>query len=77
MVKLKEQLREAKNEIQHLIEGNERISSNSPSSSITVDATTLPPPCFGEIFLEEYEDVFYCMQENNYNQAFEWLNPYM
>lgn len=76
MVKLKEQLTQAKNEIQQLVERSERISSNSPTSSVTMDAVQ-PPSLGDQLFLEEYEDVFYCMQENNYNQGMEWLNLFM
>lgn len=73
LVKVKEQLKEAKNEIKKLGEGSERISSNnSPSSSVTMEAVEAVP--LGELFLEEYEDVFYCMQDNNYNQGMDWLN---
>ncbi|XP_023518445.1 homeobox-leucine zipper protein ATHB-40-like [Cucurbita pepo subsp. pepo] len=79
MTKLSEQLREAKNEIQRLVEGSEKIWSNSPTSSETMDAVPPPAPSWGELFLGEYEDVFYCMQQQhgNYSQGMEWLNLYM
>ncbi|XP_008441120.2 homeobox-leucine zipper protein ATHB-40, partial [Cucumis melo] len=75
LVKVKEQLKEAKNEIRKMVEGSEvrNNSSNSPSSSVTMEAVeeaAVVP--LGELFFEEYEDVFYCMQDNNYNQGLDW-----
>ncbi|KGN48810.1 homeobox-leucine zipper protein ATHB-40 [Cucumis sativus] len=75
LMKVKEQLKEAKNEIRKMVEGSEvrNNSSNSPSSSVTMEAVeeaAVVP--LGELFFEEYEDVFYCMQDNNYNQGLNW-----
>ncbi|KAH0971285.1 hypothetical protein GBA52_023441 [Prunus armeniaca] len=75
MLKLKEQLSEAEKEIQRL---SERVdhggSSNSPSSSLSMDA--IDPPFLGEFGVEEYDDVFY-MPQNNYIHGMEWMNLYM
>lgn len=75
MQKLKEQLSEAEKEIQRL---SERVegggSSNSPSSSLSMDAN-IDPPFFGE-FGVEYDGVFYA-PHNNYINGMEWMNLYM
>ncbi|XP_004300609.1 PREDICTED: homeobox-leucine zipper protein ATHB-40 isoform X1 [Fragaria vesca subsp. vesca] len=78
MQKLKERLSETEKEIHRL---SERVegggSSNSPSSSLSMEANIGgPPPFFGEFGVEEYDDVFY-MPQNNYINAMEWMNPYM
>ncbi|XP_022133114.1 homeobox-leucine zipper protein ATHB-40 isoform X2 [Momordica charantia] len=79
MMKLKEELMEAKREIKQLVERSEGISSNSRSSSVTMDLEGAQPPFLGELFVEGYEDVFYYMQmqDNNYTQGIDWLNLYM
>lgn len=75
MSKLKEQISEAEKEIRRL---SERVdhggSSNSPSSSLSMDA--IDPPFLGEFGVEEYDDVFY-MPQNNYIHGMEWMNLYM
>ncbi|KAE8699974.1 Homeobox-leucine zipper protein ATHB-40 [Hibiscus syriacus] len=70
VMKLKEKLCEAQKEIQRLGERVDGVSSNSPSSSLTMEAMDAP-------FLFEfggYEDVF-CIAENSYNiHGMEWMN---
>lgn len=79
MLKLKEQLMEAQNEINRL--SSERsdvvVSSNSPSSSMTMEAMDVEAPFLGEFgMVDGYNDAFY-MAENNYMNAMEWINLYM
>ncbi|GLT39079.1 hypothetical protein SLA2020_132870 [Shorea laevis] len=75
VMKLKEQLCEAKKEIQRLAERVEGVSSNStPSSSLSVDA--VDPPFLGEFEVEEYENVLY-MPEPGYVNGLDWINLYM
>ncbi|XP_022978555.1 homeobox-leucine zipper protein ATHB-40-like [Cucurbita maxima] len=69
--KLKQQLAEAKNEIQKLVE----VREINRRSSVTMDDVQAAA-CWGEILMEEYEDVFCSMQENNYNQPVEWYLNY-
>ncbi|KAF3439046.1 hypothetical protein FNV43_RR17321 [Rhamnella rubrinervis] len=74
VLKLKEQLIEAEKDIQRLSERVDGLSSNSPSSSMSMEAMQ-EPPFLGE-FGVEYDDVFY-VQENNYIPGMEWMNLYM
>ncbi|XP_012488188.1 homeobox-leucine zipper protein ATHB-40 [Gossypium raimondii] len=76
VTKLKEKLCEAKKEIQRLGERVDRGSSNSPSSSLTMEA--MDTPFLGEFGLEGYDNVFY-IAENSYNNipGMEWMNMYM
>ncbi|GMI67276.1 homeobox protein 40 [Hibiscus trionum] len=73
VMKLKEKLREAENEIQRLGERVDGGASNSPISSLTMEA-------MDTAFLGEfggYEDVF-CIPENGYNiHGMEWVNLFM
>ncbi|XP_062010866.1 homeobox-leucine zipper protein ATHB-40 [Rosa rugosa] len=74
--KLKEQLSEAEKEIHRLSERAEGGGlSNSPSSSLSMEAN-IDPPFFGEFGVEEYDGVFY-MPQNNYINGMEWMNQYM
>ncbi|XP_050377900.1 homeobox-leucine zipper protein ATHB-40 [Argentina anserina] len=76
MQKLKEQLAEAEKEIHRLSERAEGGgSSNSPSSSLTMEAN-VDPPFFGEFGVGEYDDVFY-MPQNSYVNGMEWMHPYV
>ncbi|XWS42022.1 hypothetical protein CRYUN_Cryun17cG0133000 [Craigia yunnanensis] len=71
---LKVQLREAEKEIQRVAERVDGVSSNSPSSSLSMEA--MDPPFLGEFGVDGYEDVFY-IGENNYIHGMEWMNLYM
>ncbi|KAK6125483.1 hypothetical protein DH2020_015873 [Rehmannia glutinosa] len=70
LLKLKEQLNEAEKEIQRLSERSDGFSSNSPSSSFSMEA-----PFLGQFGMEGLENVFY-EQENNYVHGLEWDNLY-
>ncbi|RDX87752.1 Homeobox-leucine zipper protein ATHB-40, partial [Mucuna pruriens] len=74
VLKLEEQLLEAKKEIQRLLERGERAPSNSSSSSMEV----VNPPFLGEFKVEEYDDsdVFY-VPETHYINGMEWINLYI
>ncbi|XP_059642296.1 homeobox-leucine zipper protein ATHB-40 [Cornus florida] len=74
VLKLKEQLTEAEKEIQRLLERSDGVSSNSPSSSFSMDA--LEPPFLGEFGMEGLENVLY-LPQNNYIHGMEWVNLYM
>ncbi|EOX91160.1 hypothetical protein QUC31_002980 [Theobroma cacao] len=72
VLKLKGQLCEAEKEIQRLAERVDGVSSNSPSSSLSMEA--MDPPFLGEFGVEGYDDVFY-MPENSYIHGMEyWMN---
>ncbi|KAJ6919455.1 hypothetical protein NC651_013419 [Populus alba x Populus x berolinensis] len=75
VLKLKEQLSRAEKEIQRLSDRADRVSTNSPSSSLSM---AMEPPFLGEFaVLEGYGDAFYTPQENNYIPGMEWINHYM
>ncbi|XP_050205948.1 homeobox-leucine zipper protein ATHB-40 [Mercurialis annua] len=73
VLKLQEQLCDSNKEIQRLTDRVDGISSNSPSSTMSME-----PPFLGEFgnIIEGYGDVFY-MPENSYNHGMEWVNLYM
>ncbi|KAL3527077.1 hypothetical protein ACH5RR_011733 [Cinchona calisaya] len=73
VLKLKEQLNEAEKEMHRLLERSDVVSSNSPSSSFSMEA--MEPPFLGEFGMEGLEKVFY-MPENNYVHGLEWENIY-
>ncbi|KAI3451733.1 hypothetical protein Pfo_008398 [Paulownia fortunei] len=73
LLKLKEQLHEAEKEIQRLSERSDGFSSNSPSSTFSMEA--MDPPFLGEFGMEGLENVFY-VPENNYVHGLEWDNLY-
>ncbi|XWS29320.1 hypothetical protein CRYUN_Cryun24cG0019000 [Craigia yunnanensis] len=75
VLKLKEQLCEAEKDIQRVTERVDGVSSNSPSSSLSMEAMD-PPPLLGEFGVEGYEDVLY-IGENSYVHGLEWMNLYM
>ncbi|KAF5958165.1 hypothetical protein HYC85_005390 [Camellia sinensis] len=68
---LKEQLSEAEKETQKLLERCDGISSNSPSSSFSMEA--MGPPFLGAFGMQGLESVFY-VPENNYIHGMEWVN---
>ncbi|XP_022773982.1 homeobox-leucine zipper protein ATHB-40-like isoform X2 [Durio zibethinus] len=75
VLKLKEQLCEAEKETQRQAERGDGVSSNSPSSSLSMEA--IDPPFLGELGADQgYEDVFY-ISENSYILGLEWMNLYM
>lgn len=67
---LKEKLTQAEKRLSERVDG---LSTNSPSSSMSMEA--MDPPFLGE-FGVEYDDVFYIPQ-NNYIHGMEWMNLYM
>ncbi|KAL0343324.1 UNVERIFIED_CONTAM: Homeobox-leucine zipper protein ATHB-40 [Sesamum angustifolium] len=75
LLKLKEQLQEAEKEIQRLSERWDGVSSNSPSSSFSMEA--MDPPFLGEFGMEGLGNVFYVPEaEGNYAQGLEWNSFY-
>ncbi|KAL0332506.1 UNVERIFIED_CONTAM: Homeobox-leucine zipper protein ATHB-40 [Sesamum calycinum] len=75
LLKLKEQLQEAEKEIQRLSERWDGVSSNSPSSSFSMEA--MDPPFLGEFGMEGLGNVFYVPEaEGNYAQGLEWNNSF-
>ncbi|KAL9394047.1 hypothetical protein Peur_013332 [Populus x canadensis] len=75
VLKLKEQLSRTEKEIQRLSDRADRVSTNSPSSSLSM---AMEPPFLGEFaVLEGCEDAFYMPPENNYIPGMEWINQYM
>ncbi|KAL3525419.1 hypothetical protein ACH5RR_013791 [Cinchona calisaya] len=74
VLKLKEQLSEAEKEINRLLERSDGGSSNSPSSSFSMEAME-QPPFLGEFGMEGLENVFY-VPETNYVHGLEWFNIY-
>ncbi|XP_010999952.1 PREDICTED: homeobox-leucine zipper protein ATHB-40-like [Populus euphratica] len=75
VLKLKEQLSRTEKEIQRLSDRADRVSTNSPSSSLSMAPE---PPFLGEFaVLEGYGDAFYMPPENNYIPGMEWINQYM
>lgn len=76
VLKLKEQLSDAEKQIQRLAKRMDGVSSNSPSSSLSMEVA-MDAPFLGEFgVVEEYDDVFY-VPENNYINGMEWMNLYM
>ncbi|KAL6993621.1 hypothetical protein U1Q18_011733 [Sarracenia purpurea var. burkii] len=75
VLKLKEQLSKAENEIQRLLERGDMISSNSPSPSFSMEAV-VEPPFLGEFGMEGFENIFH-MSGNNYVHDLEWVDLYM
>ncbi|KAL9357036.1 hypothetical protein Peur_050289 [Populus x canadensis] len=75
VLKLKEQLSRTEKEIQRLSDRADRVSTNSPSSSLSI---AMEPPFLGEFaVLEGYGDAFYMPPENNYIPGMEWISQYM
>ncbi|KAG6773952.1 hypothetical protein POTOM_021297 [Populus tomentosa] len=75
VLKLKEQLARTEKEIQRLSDRADRVSTNSPSSSLSM---AMEPPFLGEFAVQEgYGDAFYMPPENNYIPLMEWINQYM
>ncbi|CAK9138771.1 unnamed protein product [Ilex paraguariensis] len=69
---LKEQLSEAQGEIQKLLERCDGVSSNSPSSSFSMEV--MEPPFLGEFGMEGLENVPYVTENNYIHGLMEWLN---
>ncbi|CAK9137199.1 unnamed protein product [Ilex paraguariensis] len=72
LLKLKEQLSEAQGEIQKLLERCDGVSSNSPSSSFSMEV--MEPPFLGEFGMEGLENVPYVTENNYIHGLMEWLN---
>ncbi|KAL3619026.1 hypothetical protein CASFOL_037254 [Castilleja foliolosa] len=75
LLDLKDQLNEARREIQRLSERSEGFSSNSPTSS-SFSMEHMDPPFLGEFGFEGLENVI-CMPENNYDNEWGSLYNYM
>lgn len=76
LLEIKDQLGEAEKEIQRLSErGGDGFSSNSPSSSFSMDAMN-EPPFLGEFGMEGLENVLYNGSDNNYGLGSGWDNFY-
>ncbi|GMN66247.1 hypothetical protein TIFTF001_035329 [Ficus carica] len=77
VLQLKEQLMDAEKEIQRLAERVEGVSSNSPSSSLSMEA--VEPPFLGEVGVvaDGFDNMFYAVPENNYIHGMEWVNLYL
>ena len=75
---MKEQLNEAEREIQRLAERAEVISSNSPSSSPSMEAT-IEPSFLAEfgIVQDSGYDGFYVPGDGYNIPGMEWMNLYM
>ncbi|OAY33933.1 homeobox-leucine zipper protein ATHB-40 [Manihot esculenta] len=71
VLKLKEKLLEAEKEIQRLTEKIDGVSSNSCSSTLSMNT-----PFLGEFGMEGIGDIFY-MSETNYIHGMEWSNLYV
>ncbi|XP_062102353.1 homeobox-leucine zipper protein ATHB-40 [Humulus lupulus] len=77
VLKLKEQMSDAEKKIQRLTERVDCVSSNSPSSSLSMEAA-MDPPFLGEFgVVEEYDDVFYVPDNSYINHGMEWMNLYV
>ncbi|KAJ6736725.1 HOMEOBOX-LEUCINE ZIPPER PROTEIN ATHB-40-LIKE [Salix viminalis] len=74
VLKLKEQLSRTQNEIQRLADHADRVSTESPTSPLSM---AMDPPFLGEFALEGYEDAFYMQPENSYIPGMEWINQYI
>ena len=53
----------------------DRVSSNSPSSSQSMEA--VDPPFLGEYCVEGYDDDVFYMPETHYINSMDWVNLYM
>ena len=71
--RLAERLLDATKEIQRLTERMDSVSSNSPSSSLSIEAA-MDPPFLGEYGMVEEYDGFYVPVNIN---GMEWMNLYM
>ncbi|KAK9284433.1 hypothetical protein L1049_023606 [Liquidambar formosana] len=74
VLKLKDQLTEAENEIHRLSERVDGVSSNSPTSSLSMEA--MDPPFLGGFGMEGFDNVFY-VPESSSIPGMEWVNLYM
>ncbi|MED6197170.1 hypothetical protein PIB30_054184 [Stylosanthes scabra] len=80
VLKLKEQLCEAKEEIQRLQENrvpsNSTSSSQSQSQSQSQSMEMMDPPFFGDFGVEpyEYDDYVFYVPETHYTNGMEWVN---
>ncbi|CAK9150726.1 unnamed protein product [Ilex paraguariensis] len=74
VLKLKEELSQAEREIQLLMERCDGVSSNSPSSSLSMDA--MGPPFLGEFGMEGLEKAFDLLENNYIIHGLEWVNLY-
>ncbi|GMH14728.1 hypothetical protein Nepgr_016569 [Nepenthes gracilis] len=74
VLKLKNQLNDAQKEILRLLQRSSSVSSNSPSSSFTMDAMD-PHHLFGEFALESFEDMFHPAGSTCIS-SLEWVDIY-
>lgn len=81
VLKLKEQLCDADKDIQRLLlleRCTDGVSSNSPSTSFSVEAAMDPvPPFLGEFGMDGIENIFHFSGNNYVNQGMEWVNLYI
>lgn len=77
VLKLKEQLCDAQKEIQRLERCTDGASSNSPSTSFSVEPME-PPPFLGEFGMDAagFENLFH-FSGNGYVHGMEWVNSYI
>ncbi|XP_058228598.1 homeobox-leucine zipper protein ATHB-40 [Rhododendron vialii] len=79
VLKLKEQLCDAEKDIQRLLleRCTDGVSSNSPSTSFSVEAMDPVPPFLGEFGMDGIENIFHFSGINYVNQGLEWANLYI
>ncbi|XAR57875.1 hypothetical protein NMG60_11026160 [Bertholletia excelsa] len=75
VLKLRQQLSEAEQEIQRLLDGSEGgVSSTSASSSLSVEATVEPPPpLIGDFEMDELGNIF-SFPEISLIHGLDWVN---
>ncbi|KAI7743801.1 hypothetical protein M8C21_030380 [Ambrosia artemisiifolia] len=71
VLKLKEQLSEAENKINRLVERSDGLSSTSPSSSFSVEA--IEPSLFGGFGMNGFEDGFYLQETSYIHGGLDWI----
>ncbi|GMH25261.1 hypothetical protein Nepgr_027104 [Nepenthes gracilis] len=73
--KLKEELSDAKREIQRLsLQRSDNIFSNSPSSYVTMAA--IDAQLLGEFAFKSFEDMFYATNDTHVSSMDQWVNLY-
>ncbi|XP_052195051.1 homeobox-leucine zipper protein ATHB-40 [Diospyros lotus] len=69
VLKLKEQLSEAEKDVQRLLERYDGVSSNSPSSSFSME-----PPFLDGFGMEGFDNIFYVPESSTYMHGMDWVN---
>ena len=75
VLKLKERLSDTENEVKRMLEKCDGISSNSPSSSFSVEA--MGPPFIGEFGMEGFENIFHVPENGYINHGMDWVDLYI